>query len=189
MVTLLCKITCALYVLKIEVLQNALLFHILKYIFKYVDRHFSVGNNTQASMYLNQIKIILETTIMKILKLPYCGYSEAIITWIESVEQGYYKACSGVICKKLNEFFHFYRCTMSHSGENASTVKNFGVPGIIITWCIMCMLLFFAQCARYFFQLGVSSCQAESNCNRDFWGQLSGWIGWLLLSYSFNAYS
>ena len=35
------------------------------------------------------------------------GYSEAIIICIESVEQGYYKACTGVICKKLNELFSF----------------------------------------------------------------------------------
>ena len=42
---------------------------------------------------------------MKIQKTHWSGYSEVILMWIESVEQQYYKACTGVICKKPYEFF------------------------------------------------------------------------------------
>ena len=40
------------------------------------------------------------------------GYREGIITRIGSVEQGYYKAYTGVIRKKLYEFVNFYSRTM-----------------------------------------------------------------------------
>ena len=38
------------------------------------------------------------------------GLARAIITQINSEEQGYYKACTGVICKKSYELVHFYSC-------------------------------------------------------------------------------
>ena len=37
----------------------------------------------------------------------FSGYIEAIITRIGSVEGEYYKACTGVICKKSYELVHF----------------------------------------------------------------------------------
>ena len=43
----------------------------------------------------------------KILQTPCLGYRKAIITRIELVEGGYYKACTGVIRKKLYELVHF----------------------------------------------------------------------------------
>jgi hypothetical protein len=35
------------------------------------------------------------------------GYKKAIIIWTGSVEEGYYKACTGIIHKKLYELIHF----------------------------------------------------------------------------------
>ena len=43
-------------------------------------------------------------------------YREAIIAWIESLEQGYYEACTGVICKKLYELIHFIVVQFTENG-------------------------------------------------------------------------
>ena len=46
---------------------------------------------------------ILETTMVKILKVGCWGYRREILMGIESVKQQYYKACTGIIYKKLYE--------------------------------------------------------------------------------------
>ena len=46
---------------------------------------------------------------------PSSAYSESKTTRIESEEQGYYKACTGVICKKLYELVLFYSSTIKFS--------------------------------------------------------------------------
>ena len=43
----------------------------------------------------------------EILKTHYSSYSEEILTGIGSVEQGNYKACTGLIRKKLYELVNF----------------------------------------------------------------------------------
>ena len=56
------------------------------------------------------MKIILTIALhgsVEISETRCSGYREAITTWIGSVEQEYYKACTGIICEKLYGLVQF----------------------------------------------------------------------------------
>ena len=54
-----------------------------------------------------QTKILFDNGRLKKPKRLSLASRRAIITQIGSVEQGYYKACTSVICKKLYGLVHF----------------------------------------------------------------------------------